>query len=64
MTLPDRTTVLIVGAGPTGLAAALSLLHRGFRDFIIVDAISQGGNISRAIEIHAATLEASCLCCS
>ncbi|KAG9316019.1 hypothetical protein JVU11DRAFT_3680 [Chiua virens] len=58
MSLPDRTTVLIVGAGPTGLAAALSLLHHGFHDFIIVDALSHGENISRAVVIHAATMEA------
>ncbi|KAF9240226.1 FAD/NAD(P)-binding domain-containing protein [Melanogaster broomeanus] len=56
--LPDTTTVLIVGAGPTGLAAALSLLQHGFRDFVIVDAVLQGENTSRAIVVHAATLEA------
>ena len=64
LNLPDRTTVLIVGAGPAGLAAALSLLHHGFHDFIIVDAIPQGNNSSRAVVVHAATLEVSCLCCS
>ena len=64
MSLPDKTTVLIVGAGPTGLGAALSLLHHDFHDFIIVDAVPQGANISRAIEIHAATLEVNCLCYS
>ncbi|KAF9240213.1 hypothetical protein BU15DRAFT_45908 [Melanogaster broomeanus] len=56
--LPDTTTVLIVGAGPTGLAAALSLLQHGFRDFVIVDAVMQGENTSRSILVHAATLEA------
>jgi 2-polyprenyl-6-methoxyphenol hydroxylase-like FAD-dependent oxidoreductase len=64
LNLPGRTTVLIVGAGPAGLAAALSLLHHGFHDFIIVDAISQGKNSSRAVVVHAATLEVRCLCCS
>ncbi|KAH7930763.1 FAD/NAD(P)-binding domain-containing protein [Leucogyrophana mollusca] len=58
MSLPDSTTVLIVGAGPTGLAAALSLTRHGCHDFVIVDAVSQGENSSRAIMIHAATLEA------
>ncbi|KIJ69405.1 hypothetical protein HYDPIDRAFT_80385 [Hydnomerulius pinastri MD-312] len=58
MSLPKSTTVLIVGAGPTGLAAALSLLHHGVRDLVIVDAIEQGENISRAVAIHAATVEA------
>jgi len=61
MSLPDGTAVLIVGAGPAGLTAALSLLHHGFRDFIIVDAVSQGENSSRASVVHAATLEVSCL---
>ncbi|KAH7914662.1 hypothetical protein BJ138DRAFT_1177118 [Hygrophoropsis aurantiaca] len=56
--LPESTTVLIVGAGPTGLAAALSLIHHDFRDFVIVDAVVQGENTSRALVIHAATLEA------
>lgn len=57
MSLPDSTTVLIVGAGPTGLATALSLLHYGFLDFVIVDAVQQGENTSRALVIQAATLE-------
>lgn len=58
MTLPRNTTVLIVGAGPTGLASALSLIHYGFKDFVIVDAVVEGDNSSRAIVVHAATLEA------
>ncbi|KIK19525.1 hypothetical protein PISMIDRAFT_682987 [Pisolithus microcarpus 441] len=58
MSLPKDTTVLIVGAGPTGLASALSLLHHGFKDLVIVDAVVKGDNSSRAIVVHAATLEA------
>ncbi|KAI6046714.1 FAD/NAD(P)-binding domain-containing protein [Pisolithus marmoratus] len=58
MSLPRNTTVLIVGAGPTGLAAALSLIHHGFKDFVIVDALVKGDNSSRAVVVHAATLEA------
>ncbi|KAI6046711.1 hypothetical protein EDC04DRAFT_2557644 [Pisolithus marmoratus] len=58
MSLPRNTTVLIVGAGPTGLASALSLVNNGFKDFVIVDALVRGDNSSRAIIIHAATLEA------
>ncbi|KAI6123152.1 hypothetical protein EDD16DRAFT_682304 [Pisolithus croceorrhizus] len=58
MSLPRNTTVLIVGAGPTGLATALSLVHHGFKDFVIVDALEKGDNTSRAIIVHAATLEA------
>jgi 2-polyprenyl-6-methoxyphenol hydroxylase-like FAD-dependent oxidoreductase len=57
MSLPDRTTVLIVGAGPSGLACALSLVNQGFHDFAIVDAVLEGENTSRALVIHAATLE-------
>jgi 2-polyprenyl-6-methoxyphenol hydroxylase-like FAD-dependent oxidoreductase len=58
MSLPEYSTVLIVGAGPSGLAAALSLIHHGCRDFVIVDAIVEGQNASRAITIHSATVEA------
>ena len=57
VTMPIRTTVLIVGAGPSGLTAALSLIHHGFKDFVVVDAVEQGENTSRALVIHAATLE-------
>lgn len=56
--MPNSTTVLIVGAGPSGLVAALSLLHHGFKDFVVVDAVEEGGNTSRALVVHAATLEA------
>ena len=63
MSLPDSTTVLIVGAGPTGLAAALSLLHNGLRDFVIVDAVQHGENTSRALVVHPATLEVGASSC-
>jgi 2-polyprenyl-6-methoxyphenol hydroxylase-like FAD-dependent oxidoreductase len=53
----QRTTLLIVGAGPTGLAAALSLVENGFRDLIIVDEAVERGKASRAMTLHAATLE-------
>jgi len=61
MSLPSSTCTLIVGAGPTDLAAALSLIHHGFRDFVIVDAVTQGENSSRAVLVHAATIEVSTL---
>ena len=61
MSLPQNTTILIVGAGPTGLATALSLIHHGNRDFVIVDSANQGLNSSRAVIVHAATLEVSVL---
>jgi len=57
MSLPSSACTLIVGAGPTGLAAALSLIHHGFWDFVIVDAITKGENSSRALLVHAATIE-------
>ncbi|KAK2462374.1 hypothetical protein APHAL10511_005680 [Amanita phalloides] len=58
--LPPQTTVLVVGAGPTGLAAAASLAHQGCKDLVIVDAVEQSTRpfSSRALAVHAATLEA------
>jgi len=57
MSLPQRTTVLIVGGGPTGLSTAISLVHQGFRDFVVVEAEGTRGEASRAMTIHASTLE-------
>ena len=45
MILPGRTIVLIVGAGPAGLAAFLSLFYHGLHNFIVVDAISRGKTV-------------------
>ncbi|UUP16445.1 FAD-dependent oxidoreductase [Nitratireductor thuwali] len=50
------TDVLIVGAGPAGLATAIGLAQRGV-DFLIVDALPEAQNTSRAAVIHSATLE-------
>jgi len=50
------TQVLIVGAGPAGLATAIGLAQRGV-DFVIVDALDEAQNTSRAAVIHAATLD-------
>ncbi|KAF7366273.1 FAD-binding-3 domain-containing protein [Mycena sanguinolenta] len=58
MSLPQQTTILIVGAGPCGMATALSLNHQGIHDIVIVDALLAGENSSRALVIQAATLEA------
>lgn len=48
--------VVIVGAGPTGLTAALELAYRGV-DCVVLDAHQQRPDGSRAIANHRATLE-------
>jgi 2-polyprenyl-6-methoxyphenol hydroxylase-like FAD-dependent oxidoreductase len=61
MSFPSRTTVIVVGAGPVGMACALSLWLSGVKDIVLVEAAEHGnGNIaSRAFAIHAATLDVS-----
>ncbi|MEU6104560.1 FAD-dependent oxidoreductase [Streptomyces flaveolus] len=54
--LPARTRVAIVGAGPTGLALALTLATEGV-DFVLLDRIAEGADTSRAAVVHARTLE-------
>lgn len=54
--LPEQTDVLVVGAGPTGLALACGLTARGVPS-VLVDRAPQGGNTSRAAVLHARTLE-------
>lgn len=51
-----HTEVLIVGAGPTGLALATMLMRSGITP-VIVDKLATGQNTSRAAVIHAHTLE-------
>ncbi|KAI0781024.1 FAD/NAD-P-binding domain-containing protein [Trametes elegans] len=58
MSLPQSANVLVVGAGPTGLCLALALQQQGCADVVVVDGASEGENSSRAVAIHAATLEA------
>lgn len=53
--LPATTDVLIVGAGPVGLSAAVALAHAG-HDVTIVDNQAEGANTSRAAVVHAHTL--------
>ncbi|MEG3632901.1 FAD-dependent oxidoreductase [Micromonospora palythoicola] len=54
--LPERTDVLVVGAGPTGLTAALTLARRGV-EVTVVDKREQPAVTSRAAVVHAYTLE-------
>jgi 2-polyprenyl-6-methoxyphenol hydroxylase-like FAD-dependent oxidoreductase len=54
--LPGRTEVLVVGAGPVGLAVAASLAGHG-HDVTVVERQAAGANTSRAAVIHARTLE-------
>jgi 2-polyprenyl-6-methoxyphenol hydroxylase-like FAD-dependent oxidoreductase len=48
--------VLVVGAGPTGLATACALRQAGV-DALAVDRDAAGVNTSRAAVVHARTLE-------
>jgi 2-polyprenyl-6-methoxyphenol hydroxylase-like FAD-dependent oxidoreductase len=54
--LPSETGVAIVGAGPTGLALAITLAEAGV-DFVLLDRLAEGANTSRAAVVHARTLE-------
>ena len=54
--LPAHTDIAIVGAGPTGLALAVTLASAGI-DFVLVDRQAEGANTSRAAVVHARTLE-------
>jgi len=52
----QKTKVLIIGAGPTGLMAACQLSRQGI-DYIIVDKKEGPTKESRALVLHARTLE-------
>jgi 2-polyprenyl-6-methoxyphenol hydroxylase-like FAD-dependent oxidoreductase len=54
--LPASTDVLIVGAGPVGLTAAVSLVTRG-RQVTVVDSHAEGQNTSRASVVYPRALE-------
>ncbi len=52
----DKCSVLVVGAGPTGLMTACQLALRGI-DFRIIDKSIEATTESRALVLHARTLE-------
>jgi 2-polyprenyl-6-methoxyphenol hydroxylase-like FAD-dependent oxidoreductase len=54
--MESETEVLIVGAGPTGLALALWLGHPGVK-VRIIDQAAEPGTTSRALAVHARILE-------
>ncbi|MFI6234982.1 FAD-dependent oxidoreductase [Micromonospora sp. NPDC050784] len=54
--LPTSTDVLVVGAGPTGLATALTLARRGV-EVTVLDRLAEPPTTSRAAVVHAYTLE-------
>ena len=54
--LPASTDVVIVGAGPTGLALACVLAAEDV-PFALVERLAEGANTSRAAVVHARTLE-------
>jgi len=54
--METRTDIIIIGAGPSGLVAALTLLQEGHK-IAIYDALLKGQNGSRAAGVHAHTLE-------
>src|SRR6266702_1247444 len=54
--LPASTGVLIVGAGPTGLALGCALAARSV-PFVIIDRNAEPTRQSRAVVVHARTLE-------
>ena len=51
------TDVLVIGAGPTGLTLAASLLRRN-ADVLVVDRLAAGANTSRAAAVNAPALGA------
>ena len=56
MRFPSATDVLIVGAGPAGLALASELTRRDVAS-LIIDNQAAGANTSRACVVHSRTLE-------
>lgn len=55
-TVPHSADVVIVGAGPAGLTAAITLVDAGV-DVVVLDRLAAGANTSRAAVVHARTME-------
>ena len=55
-TEPERTDVVIVGAGPTGLTAAVRLAQLGV-PHVVLDAAAAPTTTSKAALVHASSLE-------
>ncbi len=53
---PHAVDVLVCGAGPTGLVLARRLVRSGVR-VRIIDAVAEPGTTSRALVVHARSLE-------
>ena len=56
MSMPTKTDVIIIGAGPTGLSLACQLIRYGV-DFVIIDRNETTTPHSKAIGVQARTLE-------
>jgi ribulose 1,5-bisphosphate synthetase/thiazole synthase len=58
MSFPTEVQVLVVGAGPTGLASSIALANLGLQ-VVVVDAAPTNPVGSRASVVHSHTLEVS-----
>jgi 2-polyprenyl-6-methoxyphenol hydroxylase-like FAD-dependent oxidoreductase len=54
--LPTKTDVVIIGAGPTGIALAIALQQAGV-DHVLIERLAEGQTTSRAAVLHAHTLD-------